>query len=182
MTAATHPTDDMPALTPPGQRGMVERLLLGSHETAVQRIRWHQRVPGPQLPGLVSTITLLFGTWLALAPLRWPHPTDTGWFAAGWNEVLTGGAIAVLGMLRLSRPLRLNTATTLGVLLGSWLLLSPLLFDYGTTEEAIPALVNDLLVGLVVIGVTLLGHVDARRTLPPNSSRPDETVRAGTPE
>ncbi|WP_249644665.1 SPW repeat domain-containing protein [Nocardia sputi] len=182
MTAAKHPTEDLPVVDPPGQRGLVERLLLGSRETADQRVRWHQRVPGPQLPGLVSTITLLFGAWLALAPLRWPHPTDTGWFAAGWNEVLTGSAIAVLGLLRLSRPLRLNTATTLGALLGGWLLISPLLFDHGTTEEAIPAIVNDLLVGLVILGATLLGHLDARRALPSNSGGRDGIARAGTPE
>ncbi|MEV0293508.1 hypothetical protein [Nocardia sp. NPDC050710] len=173
MTTAPNPAHSSSV----GHRGLVERLLLGSHETEDQRIRWQQRLPGPQLPGLVSTITLLFGTWLALAPLRWPHPSDAGWFAAGWNEVLTGSAIAVLGLLRLSRPLRVVTATTLGVALGGWLLVSPLLFDYGTTEEAIPAIVNSLLVGVILIGVTLLGHVDARRARA--ADEPDS--RAGHP-
>ncbi|MEV6558271.1 hypothetical protein AB0M22_21335 [Nocardia sp. NPDC051756] len=164
MTTASHPTGELPRIDARGHRSIAERLLLGSDETVDQNSRWHQRVTGPQIPGLVSTITLLFGTWLAITPLLWSHPAGAGWFAAGWNEALVGGAIAVLGLVRLSRPIRLNTATTLGLLLGTWIVVSPLLFHYGTAEEAIPATVNDIVIGLTVVGVTTLGHIDARRT------------------
>jgi len=103
--------------------------------------------------------------------LRWEHPTDAGWFAAGWNEAITGLAIAALGLTRLTRPLRLTTAAALGIALGAWLLMAPMLFHYGVGEKAVPATVTDLLFGLTLIAVTIVGHVDARRAAGVESKR-----------
>ncbi|WP_246872689.1 SPW repeat protein [Rhodococcus sp. DMU1] len=114
---------------------------------------------------MVSTITLLFGVWVAMSPFLWHEPGTEFWSAARWNEILIGSAVTVLGLARLTRPLRVLTATVAGVLAGGWLILSPLLFDYGFGPEATPATINDVLVGLTVLAVTALGHVDARAAL-----------------
>ncbi|ANS28655.1 Conserved putative membrane protein [Rhodococcus opacus] len=159
------PTGELPLIDARGHRGFVERLILGPTERIDQNSRWHQRVPGPQTPGMVSTITLLFGLWVAMSPFLWHESGTTFWSIARWNEILVGLAIAALGFARLARPLRLLTASTLGGLFGGWLLLSPFLFDYGLGTGTTPATINDILVGLTVIAVTVLGHSDTREAL-----------------
>ncbi|GGN99445.1 SPW repeat domain-containing protein [Nocardia rhizosphaerihabitans] len=182
MSTAEHSTAGLPLIQACGERGIIERLLLGSGETLDQYTRWHQRVTGPQIPGMVSTITLLFGTWLAITPLLWTHPDGAGWFASGWNEALTGTAVAVLGLTRLSRPSRLTTATSLGIGLGAWLVAAPFLFGYGNSEEAIPATVTDIMIGLILLAVTALGHYDARRTPQPDATAPiQDTIASADP-
>ncbi|WP_368680606.1 SPW repeat protein (plasmid) [Rhodococcus opacus] len=165
MSSHNPPTGPLPVIDARGHRGLVERLILGPAERPDQNIRWHQRLPGPQTPGMVSTITLLFGVWVAMSPFLWHESGTDFWTAARWNEILIGSALAVLGLARLTVPVRVLTATTLGGLAGGWLIASPLVFGYGPGTDATPATVNDLLVGLTVLAVTALGHVDARAAL-----------------
>ncbi|ANZ28572.1 hypothetical protein A4U64_27245 (plasmid) [Rhodococcus sp. WB1] len=159
------PTGPFPRPEARGPRRVVEHLTPGPAGSPDQNLRRHQRLPGPQTPGMVSTILLFFGAWVAMSPFLWHEPGTEFWSAARWNEIVVGAAVAVLGLTRLTRPLRVLTATVAGVLAGGWLLLSPILFDYGFGSEATPATVNDVLAGLTVLAVTILGHVDARAAL-----------------
>ncbi|MFD6859233.1 SPW repeat protein [Rhodococcus sp. NPDC060090] len=166
MTSSHHPpTGPLPLIDARGHRGYVERLVLGPAERPDQNTRWHQRLPGPQTPGMVSTITMLFGFWVAMSPFLWHEPGTDFWTAARWNELLIGSVLVVLGLVRLARPVRVLTATTLGGLAGGWLMLSPFVFGYGPGADATPATVNDFVVGLTILAVTALGHADARATL-----------------
>lgn len=161
MATNHHATGQLPIIDARGHRGFVERLIFGASEKPDQNSRWHQRVPGPQVPGLISSVTMIAGVWLACTPLLWTQ-SDTGWFPASWNEAIAGISLAVLGLTRLTRPIRLITATAIGGVLGSWLILAPLLLDYGLGTGSTPATINDLMVGLIVLSVTVLGYRDAR--------------------
>ena len=165
MTTTTHhPTEQLPLIDARGGRGFVERLLFGSAERPDQNSRWHQRVVGPQIPGMVSTVTMLFGIWLAMTPFLWNDSGQRLSLFAGWNEILVGLTLAGLGLARLSRPIRLVTATAVGVLLGAWLMFAPFLLNYGFGSNSTPATINDFLVGLTVVAVSVVGYLDARST------------------
>lgn len=128
-----------------------------------QNSLWRVRVTGPQTPGLVSTTTIFAGLLLALTPFLWSGSGDSsGWTAAGWNTVITGIAITALGLVRLTQPVRLAVATGLGCLFGGWLLLAPLFLDYGVASQSILATNVDILVGIAVLLITILGHSHAR--------------------
>lgn len=124
---------------------------------------WRVEVPGPQTPGMVSTTTVFAGVFLTLTPLLWAGSANSsGWTAAGWNAAITGIAITALGLVRLSQPLRLGAATGLGCLLGGWLVLAPLFLDYDVAAQSILVANVDILVGIAVLLVTILGHRHAR--------------------
>ncbi|MEU2006983.1 SPW repeat protein [Rhodococcus sp. NPDC019627] len=159
------PTGPLPLIEASGHRGFVERLMFDPAERPDRSARWHQRLPGPQTPGMVSAITMLFGVWVAMSPFLWHEPGTDFLSPARWNELLVGSALAVLGLVRLTRPLRVLTATAAGGLAGGWLIVSPLLFDYGFGSGATPATINDVLIGVTVLAVTALGHLDARAAL-----------------
>lgn len=122
---------------------------------------WQQRVPGPQVQGLVSGVTLLSGCWLATGPLLWTYDTSIGGLDARWNQVVVGLALIILGVVRLIRPMRLVTVTVSGGMLGLWLMIAPFVLDYGLGADSIRATVMDLLLGALVAGLALLSYVDA---------------------
>ncbi|MCE5291020.1 MAG: hypothetical protein LLG14_17530 [Nocardiaceae bacterium] len=96
------------------------------------------------------------------------------WTSAGWNEAVVGVALATLGLVRLVHPLPLVVATGFGCLFGGWLTLAPLLLDYGLDPQSTPATIVDILIGIAVLIVTILGHADVRAR-----SEIDVTPRAG---
>jgi hypothetical protein len=128
--------------------------------------RWQQRVPGPKLPGLISGVTLLLGIWLAATPLLWAYGDTGGGFDARWNDALVGLALTALGVARLTRPVRLMSTTTVGGLLGGWLIIAPLLLGYGFGPDSTRATLNDMLVGVIVAGLSVIGYLSAREATP----------------
>ena len=136
--------------------------VVGSSARLDQKSILRARVPGPQTPGLVSTTTVFAGLLLTLTPFLWANVTDGVWTAAAWNEATIGIALTTLGLARLVYPLPLIVATALGSMLGGWLTLAPLLLDYGLDPESTPATLVDILIGIAVLLVTILGHADGR--------------------
>lgn len=133
---------------------------------------WRQRVPGPQLPGLVTGITLMLGVWLVLAPTFWTYGDTGGGFDARVNDVLAGVAVTALAVARLAGPVRLIAVTGAGVLLGGWLIVAPFLLEYGFGADSTSATINDVVVGVNLVGLTVLGYLDARsRTEPGGVAR-----------
>jgi hypothetical protein len=59
---------------------------------------WQQRIPGPQLPGFVSAVTLVAGIWLLLAPVVWDYGNTAGRFDAQRNALLTGLLLTAVGV------------------------------------------------------------------------------------
>ncbi len=127
---------------------------------------WQQRIPGPQLPGFVSGVTLVAGIWLVLAPLAWNYGEIGVGLDASRNDLLLGLVVTALGAVRLAGRIRLLLATALGIAAGLWLLVAPFALAYGFGADSTRATINDLVVGLLVVIVTVIGHTGARMTLP----------------
>ena len=69
-------------------------------------------------------------------------------------------------LLRLARPIRLVTATVVGGLLGGWLIIAPFLLGYGFGPDSTRATLNDMLVGLIVAALSVIGYLSAREGAP----------------
>lgn len=124
---------------------------------------WQQRVPGPQVQGIVSGVLLVSGFWLATGPFLWTYDAPVGGLDPRWNQAFVGLALIILGAARLIRPVRLVAATALGGMLGAWLMIAPFVLDYGLGADSIRATAIDLLLGALVAGLTALSYIDARR-------------------
>lgn len=142
-------TDRQPTTAPPEQR-----------TTA-----WRQRIPGPQLPGFVSGVTLLVGLWLLLAPAVWNYGGTGGGLDARWNDLLVGLLITAVGVSRLAGRIRLAPAGLIAGLAGLWLIAAPFALAYGFGTDSTRATANDMLIGLLIVTVTAAGHISARMTL-----------------
>jgi hypothetical protein len=91
-----------------------------------------------------STINLLLGVWLIIAP--WVLPMATS--AAVWNNVLFGALIVLLAATRLSRPAPATKAASwVNLVIGAWLIVAPFVLLYVSNLE----IWNDIIVGALVI-------------------------------
>ncbi|WP_285507655.1 hypothetical protein [Actinokineospora sp. NBRC 105648] len=117
-------------------------------------------MPGPQLPGLVSGVVLAVGCWLLVQSLRADYGALTG-FDAPWNDRLVGLAACALGLFRALRRMTLRTATVCGAAIGCWSLSAPLMIDYGFGADSTLATGADVLAGVLIAGLSLLGHLHA---------------------
>jgi len=157
IAANPHPEE------PPGPAGHQRLVGTGLPDRVT---RWQQRVPGPQLPGLISGVTLMLGIWLAATPQLWAYGDTGGGFDARRNDAFVGLALTALGVARLARPIRLVTATVVGGLLGGWLIIAPFLLGYGFGPDSTRATLNDMLVGLIVAALSVIGYLSAREGAP----------------
>jgi len=126
---------------------------------------WRQRVPGPQLPGFVTGVTLLAGLWLLLAPAVLGYRDTGGGFDARSNDLLIGLVLTVVGLARLSGRVRLAAATAPALACGLWLIIAPFALAYGLGANSSAATANDMLLGLMIGVVTVVGHASARMTV-----------------
>jgi hypothetical protein len=123
---------------------------------------WRQRIPGPQLPGLVTGVLLLAGCWLMLAPAVLDYADAGGGFGARWNDLLVGLVLAVVAIGRLTGVARLGLASAVPLVLGLWLMIAPLVLAYGLGPNSSRATVNDMIVGVLVAGIAAVGYVSGR--------------------
>lgn len=123
---------------------------------------WRQPVPGPQLPGVVTGVTLLAGVWLLLAPALLGYGNPGGGFGPRWNDMLVGVLLVVVGATRLTRFARLAPVTVASVGLGTWLVVAPFVLAYGFGPHSALVTFNDLVVGATVGFVAVLGHAASR--------------------
>ncbi|WP_179855393.1 SPW repeat protein [Paractinoplanes atraurantiacus] len=91
-----------------------------------------------------SVFTVLAGVWIALTPLFAP---DLSSYAAT-SDVVTGVAVAVLGLLRLLRPRRTAALAVVLTLLGAWLVAAPFVLGYGHHPGVAW---NNVIVGVLVV-------------------------------
>lgn len=155
--------------------GTARRVRQGDVEPSTVPTLWRQRLPGPQLPGLVTGITLMLGVWLVVAPSFWTYGDTGGGFDARSNDLLAGVAVTALAVARLVGSARLVTVTGAGLLLGGWLILAPFLLEYGFGADSTRATLSDVVVGVNLVGLTVLSYLDGRAR---NESRqPDEVPR-----
>ncbi len=130
--------------------------MIVKHSAGNTQSLWRQRVPGPQLPGVVSGVTFLTGVWLVLAPSTWDYGDTPGALSARWNDVIIGALLMTIGYVRLRRAVHLTPVTVIGVALGTWLLIAPFALGYG---DATGPTLQDVATGLLIVGLTMTGQL-----------------------
>jgi hypothetical protein len=108
--------------------------------------------------GLPNVAAFLAGVWLLVSPFLLEHPDTVAGFNAVWNDVVLGIAVALLAAVRVVAPFTSRGAGWVLVVLGVWLVLAP--FVLGLTS-APPVVVNDIVVGAIVLVFTLAGMATA---------------------
>lgn len=117
---------------------------------------------------MASGLTFLAGLWLVLAPFALGYDTAP---QARWNDVVIGGVIAVLAVVRAFAPMRVAWFSIVNVALGVWLMLGPFALGYERPEATPQAVVNDVVVGAVVI---VMASLSAASTYRRREEEPDE--------
>lgn len=125
--------------------------------------RWHRRVPGPQVPGMISTCTLVLGIWLVVCPILLRRTWSVPSLQDPLFDMVIGSGVVVLGLLRLIRRVSVVHATAFGCVLGMALVVAPLGVDYGLTSGSTFAVGNDVVVGVLISALAIAGYVDAGR-------------------
>jgi hypothetical protein len=109
-----------------------------------------------------SGVNLLAGLWLIAAP--WLLGYDE-LDEAVWNDVLIGGAVAVLALVRMWRPLTTATASWINLALGIWLIAAPWVLGYeddAVVQNADNAQWNDVILGVAIALLALVSGAAAR--------------------
>ena len=132
-----------------------------------------------------SAATIVAGLWLIIAPAALGYSALTGPFR---NDLIVGGALAVLGLIRFKAPLTAPEGVGwLKLTLGAWLACAPFALDYtedtvlGVTAEA--AYRNDIVVGGVVLALAAMGNSAAKRAaavLPVETERRPALTHGGS--
>lgn len=95
-------------------------------------------------------VQILLGLWLVLSPFTVGYESP----AVLWNDVIAGGALFALGLLRVMIP-AIRVSRFVDGALGGWLIVAPFLFGYIQPG----AFWNSILVGiLVLLFATLRGR------------------------
>lgn len=116
-------------------------------------------IPGPQLPGAVTGVTIALGWWLIVLSTHGDYGAPTG-FDAVWNDRLVGLVAVALGVLRALGRVPLTVATAAGTAVGGWLVLAPLLLDYGFSTDSTLATLTDFAIGVTITALTVAGALD----------------------
>lgn len=124
-----------------------------------------RRVPDAaiQVPGLVSGVLLVLGAWLLVFSVTGVYGADSG-FDAPWGDRLAGAAAVGLGLVRVTRRIRLGTASAASVGLGLWLLVSPFVLDYGFGADTALAMGVDAAAGAALVALAAVEILGSRPT------------------
>jgi hypothetical protein len=117
------------------------------HQQAAHRS--HQLLS--ELAHTPSELVVMIGTWLVAAPMVLGHDSLLIPFA-GFNDVLVGLVLVGSALLRVLLPAETAPLSLLNLLLGGWLIAAPFIRGY---QGVLPATVNDVTVGAVVIVLAL---------------------------
>ncbi|CAM3825296.1 SPW repeat protein [Kibdelosporangium persicum] len=109
------------------------------------------------LPG--AGLVMAAGVWLVIVSASWTYGDVDSWLDARWNDAAAGSVLAVVGMVRIVRPVLTNAARLLSILVGSWLIIAPFVVGYGFGADSTPATANDVLIGAVITGMAVFGRI-----------------------
>lgn len=101
--------------------------------------------------------------WLAAAPFALNYRNTGGGFNGYWNDVILGSAIGVVALIRIAEPTAITPLGLVTVVLGAWLVVAPFVLGYNDGADAVQAVWNDIVAGVLVIGLTALEWVLAPR-------------------
>lgn len=100
-------------------------------------------------------LTFLTAIWLVVSAVPLGY-LSVARYDVFWCDAVIGITIAVVTIMRLARGADVPAMGWVTAGLGGWLLIAPLALRYGWTT----ATLNDIVVGLLVLGLTALGTAD----------------------
>lgn len=106
-----------------------------------------------------SAVVFLDGVWLLLAPFVLDYAPRPEGLGAYWNDLVVGGVVALLALVRALAPEHLPLLSLVNAALGAWLLVSPFVLDYAAEPYAMRATGNDVAVGVLVLVVAVASAV-----------------------
>ncbi|NUT51505.1 MAG: SPW repeat protein [Saccharothrix sp.] len=110
----------------------------------------------PVAAGVASGVAFVAGVWLALAPFALDYAPSGEGFKGYWHDIVVGAAIALLALVRSLAPRHVPWLSLVNVTLGVWLLFAPVVLGYRSWPGSTTAAVNNVVVGVVVIGTALV--------------------------
>ncbi|WP_344615889.1 SPW repeat domain-containing protein [Dactylosporangium salmoneum] len=102
------------------------------------------------------TVTFLAAVWLVVSAVPFGY-IGAGRYDVFWSDAVTGITIAIVTTIRLIVPRSAAFAWVTGGLAG-WLLVAPLVLQYGWSTST----TNDIIVGLLILVCAALGSGDER--------------------
>lgn len=106
-----------------------------------------EAAPGSRQIRRISTVNLILGAWLIIAPFLFAVSAP-----ALWNDVIVGVLVLILAGVRVSKPSpATRSASWTNVALGAWLIIAPFVLAY--TSAA--ATWNDVVVGVLIAALAL---------------------------
>ncbi|WP_432832104.1 SPW repeat domain-containing protein [Dactylosporangium sp. CA-092794] len=117
-----------------------------------------ERAPGaPKNPSRpLLSIIFLAAVWLVVSAVPFGY-IGAGRYDVFWSDAVTGVTIAIVTTLRLLHPRLISFGWVTGGLAG-WLLVAPLVLQYGWSTST----VNDVIVGILVLTCAALANGDDR--------------------
>ncbi|SFB19558.1 SPW repeat-containing protein [Amycolatopsis marina] len=114
--------------------------------------------PRPESFGasLPSGLAFLAGVWLASAPFALDYAGTGAGRPGYWNDVVLGVAIALLALVRTVSPRQVPWFSLVNAVLGGWLVAAPFVLGYNEGQDASRAVVNDVVVGIVVLALAVI--------------------------
>jgi SPW repeat len=128
---------------------------------------------------LPSRLSVAAGAWLLVAPFALSYSTTGTGFRAYWNDVVVGVAVIAVAALQIAAPGRLSALPPLAAALGGWLAAAPFVLGFASNDGAPGAVVNDVLVGALLVVLALLGRSLGRRLSRADLLDPPVTGPAG---
>ena len=115
------------------------------------------------LASVPSSLNVLAGIWLMVAATLFGPRGNVAGLDTRWVDLAIGFVIVVVALTRAIAPRAVARAGWgVNVVLGTWLVVAPLVLDYGGT----PVVVNDVVVGVVVVVLTCASLVLTKRARP----------------
>lgn len=133
-----------------------------THPSAVPMDRY-QKPPARRVPfrgvlaGFPSALVGLTGVWLLAGPLLIDHPATAHTGNAVWNDLVTGGLLAVFGAIRSVSPFSTRWLAWVTIAIGAWLVASPFVLRYRAPGDVSAVTLNDVVIGALAILLTLVG-------------------------
>jgi hypothetical protein len=112
---------------------------------------------------LPSRLSLAAGAWLLIAPFALSYSTTGTGFRAYWNDVLVGIAVIAVAAPRIALPGRIPALLPFAAALGGWLAAAPFLLAFASRSGAPRAAVNDVLAGVLLVLLAVLGRTLDKR-------------------
>lgn len=90
-----------------------------------------------------STANAVAGLWLVASPYFFSYATSVNPF---WNNILIGGLIGVIALIRAYMPMRIEWLSWVNLALGLWVTLSAFVLPYPNLNSAW----SNIIVGLLI--------------------------------